>query len=189
MATFLAREGTSQGTVEPESVETVPRSPVSTKRGGQAKRSRAAAPALPALPEAVIVKAKLQMGLNFLLILAAKIHHEALNSSPLQQEFGCEGLTCPHDLHNISLLVSAVKGLEEYPGAEAKGLGKRGMRFPAAQRARLPPDGAAPRARTVIMRLSFLFDDDDRKASTDDQHWTGGSTACCAGRASASARA
>lgn len=129
------------------------------------------------------------MGLDFLKILAEQIHMKALNSSPLKEEPGCGTLVYPLDLHSVSLLVSVVRKLEKYPGRAAKDLlGDRGVRFHAAQRARGPPDGAAPRARVLIMRFSFLFDDDDKMVSIDDQRCTGDSTAWCA-RAGTSAGA
>ena len=148
IAAFLAREGTSQARAEPEA-----------DASHRAKRGKASnAKIMEPLPDpSYPIRAKLEMGLAILLQLAHTIHHAALNSPPLKEEPGCEHLADPLELYNTSLLVSVLRKLEPYPGSKAKGLGDKGVRFHAEQRARLPPDGAAPRARVRIVRFSFLF--------------------------------
>ena len=150
IAAFLEREGTSQGRAEP-------------KPGGQGSRpgtKKARTLSQEPLEADYPIKAKLEMGLDILKFLTERIHFAALNSFPLKEEPGCEHLADTIDHHNISLLVSVLRKLAPYPGSKAKGLGDKGVRFPSHQRARLPPDGAAPRARVRIMRFGFIFDDD-----------------------------
>ena len=121
------------------------------------------------------ITAKLEMGLDILIQLAPAIHRKALNTPPLQQEPGCKDFVDPFSLHNVSLLVSVLRKLESYPGGNEKGLGGKAVRFPAEQRARLPPDGSAPRARVRIMGSLFLL-----TMTTSLRRCTGDSTICCA---------
>ena len=173
---FLAREGTGQESAEPESGAGVkPPNAARSKR----KKPRNVEP----LPDAAyLIRAKLEMGLDILIQLATAIHRKALNTPPLKQEPGCEDFVDPFSLHNVSLLVSVLRKLESYPGGNEKGLGGKAVRFPAEQRARLPPDGSAPRARVRIMGSLFLL-----TMTTSLRRCTGDSTTCCA-RARARAR-
>ena len=177
---FLAREGTGQESAEPESGAGVEKTkavrPNARRTGNKARK-------VEPLPEKTYpIKAKLEMGLDILIQLATAIHRKALNTPPLKQEPGCEDFVDPFSLHNVSLLVSVLRKLESYPGGNEKGLGGKAVRFPAEQRARLPPDGSAPRARVRIMGSLFLL-----TMTTSLRRCTGDSTTCCA-RARARAR-
>ena len=111
------------------------------------------------------IEDKLWMGLNILGNLANAMHNGALNATPLKQEPGCDHLDETLNREYTSLLVSVPRKLEAYPGCKGgslKWLGDKAVRFPSAQRARLPPDGAAPQARVRITLFCFLLDDDDQ---------------------------
>ena len=177
---FLAREGTGQESAEPESGAGVEKTKAVRSN---ARRTGNKARKVEPLPEKTYpIKAKLEMGLDILIQLATAIHKHALNTPPLKQEPECEDFVDPFSLHNVSLLVSVLRKLELYPGGKDKGLGGKAVRFPAEQRARLPPDGSAPRARVRIMGSLFLL-----TMTTSLRRCTGDSTTCCA-RARARAR-